>query len=535
MLQIVGPVLVMAAAIAVYKLCTVAYKELTSPIRALPGPKSRSWFFGSIREAFDGPPSASEWVDVYGTTFQFKGPFNFTRLWTIDPKAQSHVLMRNDIYERPMPAREALSRIVGPGVLVTEGEMHRKQRRVMNPAFGPAQIRDLTDIFVQKSIQLRDLWASEANRQGGIGRIDVLSWLSRMTLDVIGLAGFNYTFDALNENATPNELNQAFSTIFHSGTNNRTVMVLRAISPVFRYLRTSRDAVAEQAQIVMGRIGRELLNSSKAAVAQSEKEIGDRSLRSRNLLSLLVRANTAAGIPESHRLQDEDVLAQIPTFLVAGHETTSTATTWALFALAQESEMQTKLREELWSVETDTPTMDELNALPYLDRVVRETLRVHSPVPAIGRVATVDDEIPLSQPVTDVYGNIHHSIRIQKGQNVMIPISAVNLYKPIWGEDAEEFKPDRWLSPPQASSAIPGVWSNQMTFLGGPRACIGYRFSLVEMKALIFVLIRAFTFELAVPANEIIKKASIVQRPLLKSNPEAGNVLPMLIKPYTRV
>ncbi|KDQ25794.1 hypothetical protein PLEOSDRAFT_1046114 [Pleurotus ostreatus PC15] len=499
----------MAVAIVVYKLCTVAYKELTSPIRALPGPKSGSWFFGSIREAFDGPPSASEWVNVYGTTFQFKGPFNFARLWTIDPKAQSHVLMRNDIYERPMPAREALSRIVGPGVLVTEGEMHRKQ--------------------------LRDLWASEANRQGGTGRIDVLSWLSRMTLDVIGLAGFNYTFDALNENATPNELNQAFSTIFHSGTNNRTIMVLRVISPVFRYLRTSRDAVAEQAQVVMGRIGRELLNSSKAAVAQSEKEIGDRSLRSRNLLSLLVRANTAAGIPESHRLQDEDVLAQIPTFLVAGHETTSTATTWALFALAQESVMQTKLREELCSVETDTPTMDELNALPYLDRVVRETLRVHSPVPAIGRVATVDDEIPLSQPVTDVYGNIHHSIRIQKGQNVMIPISALNLYKPIWGEDAEQFKPDRWLSPPQASSAIPGVWSNQMTFLGGPRACIGYRFSLVEMKALLFVLIRSFTFELAVPASEIIKKASIVQRPLLKSNPEAGNVLPMLIKPYTRV
>ncbi|KAF4577163.1 hypothetical protein EYR36_005150 [Pleurotus pulmonarius] len=531
MLQIVGPVLVMAVAIAVYKLCTVAYKELTSPIRSLPGPKSHSWFFGSIREAFDGPPNASEWVNVYGTTFQFKGPFNFARLWTIDPKAQSHVLMRNDIYERPMPARETLSRIVGPGVLVTEGEMHKKQ----NPAFGPAQIRDLTDIFVQKSIQLRDLWASEAKRQGGTGRVDVLSWLSRMTLDVIGLAGFNYTFDALNENATPNELNQAFSTIFHSGSNQRTMMLLRIISPLFRYIRTSRDTVAEQAQVVMGRIGKELLSSSKAAVAQSEKEISDRSLRSRNLLSLLVRANTAPGIPESHRLQDEDVLAQIPTFLVAGHETTSTATTWGLFALAQEAEIQSKLREELWSVDTDTPSMDELNALPYLDRVVRETLRVHSPVPAIGRVATVDDEIPLSQPVTDVNGDVHHSIRIRKGQNVMIPISAVNLYKPIWGEDAEEFKPDRWLSPPQASSAIPGVWSNQMTFIGGPRACIGYRFSLVEMKALLFVLIRAFTFELAVPADEIIKKASIVQRPLLKNNPEAGNMLPMLIKPYTRI
>ncbi|KAF9497650.1 cytochrome P450 [Pleurotus eryngii] len=356
---------------------------------------------------------------------------------------------------------------------------------------------------------------SEANREGGIGRIDVVSWLFRTILDVIGLAGFNYTFDALNKNTTPNELNQAFSTIFHSGSNNRMVMLLRIISPVFCYLRTSRDAVAEQAQVVMGRIGRELLNSSKAAIAQSERGIGDRSLRSRNLLSLLVRANTAAGIPESHRLlQDEDVLAQIPTFLVAGHETTSTATTWALFALVQESEMQTKLREELWS------------AVSFARHSV--CIRLYQQLVIVG------DEIPLSQPVTDVYGNIHHFIGIQKGQNVMIPIRGSEYLQACMGEDAEEFKPDRWLSPPQASNAIPDVWSNQMTFLGGPRACIGYRFSLVETKALLSVLIRAFTLELAVPANEIIKKASIVQQPLLKSNPEAGNVLPTLIKPYTR-
>jgi cytochrome P450 len=88
-----------------------------------------------------------------------------------------------------------------------------------------------------------------------------------------------------------------------------------------------------------------------------------------------------------------------------------------------------------------------------------------------------------------------------------------------------------------------------MTFLGGPRtfhhprlnnnninaytdACIGYRFSLVEMKALLYVLIRSFEFDLAVPVSDIRKKATLVQRPAVRSDPEGGNQLPLLVKPY---
>jgi len=94
------------------------------------------------------------------------------------------------------------------------------------------------------------------------------------------------------------------------------------------------------------------------------------------------------------------------------------------------------------------------------------------------------------------------------------------------------FKPERWLESklPQAVSTIPGVWGNMLTFLGGPRACIGYRFSLIEMKALLFTLVRAFEFELAVPPKEIIKKPMIVQRPLVASEREKGNQMPLRLK-----
>lgn len=74
-------------------------------------------------------------------------------------------------------------------------------------------------------------------------------------------------------------------------------------------------------------------------------------------------------------------------------------------------DVQTKLREELLSVDTDTPSMDELMALPYLDAVVRETLRVHAPVPGGMRIAMKDDILPVEKPYTDANGVVHHSIR----------------------------------------------------------------------------------------------------------------------------
>ena len=179
-------------------------------------------------------------------------------------------------------------------------------------------------------------------------------------------------------------------------------------------------------------------------------------------------------------------------------------------------EIQMKLREELLSVDTETPSMDELMALPYLDAVVRETLRAHPPVPNSTRIATKDDTLPVEGPYVDKNGVVHESIRytsvslvanpmnilslshsVSKGDPILIPIMAINRSRELWGSDGLEFKyvslrlvtylvpnadcrPERWQNILETVSQIPGVWSHLMTFLGGPRACIGYRFSLVE-------------------------------------------------------
>ncbi|KAF9239085.1 cytochrome P450 [Melanogaster broomeanus] len=535
------------AAFGLWKLFRLVYHEVTSPLRHLPGPKGTSWIYGNLRDIFTAENSVlhEQWVKEYGHTLKYKGFFSTNRLFTMDTRAINHVLTHSTDYQKPSQVRYSLSQILGEGVLFVEGAQHRQQAsrdsRIMNPAFGPAQIRGLTSIFFEKAVRLRDVVSSEISKDPAANitgaRIDIMPWLSRMTLDVIGLAGFNYNFDALNANEKPNELNEAFSTMFNVSQRFSMLPFLQAWIPPLRLIPSDRAQKIQVSQRTMARIGNELVTNAKAtarAGATEKGEIEKNSLHGRDLLTLLVKANMATDIPESQKLSDADVLAQVPTFLVAGHETTSTATTWALYAMALAPEVQTKLREELLSVDTETPSMDDLMALPYLDAVVRETLRVHAPVPSTVRVAMKDDVLPLEKPFTDKNGVVHDGIRISEGDPVFIPILAMNRSEELWGPDAHEFNPERWENLPESVSHIPGVWGHMLTFLGGPRACIGYRFSLVEMKAILFILIRAFEFELAVPASEIGKKSTLVQRPVLRDDPTNKPQLPLLVKPYQR-
>ena len=250
-------------------------------------------------------------------------------------------------------------------------------------------------------------------------------------------------------------------------------------------------------------------------------------------------------------IPDHNLATEVATFFVAGQETSSSATTWTLFSLTQEPQYQVKLREELLTLATDTPSMEELNNLPYLDAVVREALRLHSPAPITIRVAKENDVIPLEKPFADVDGKMQNEIKIKKGESVIIPIKIVNRSEKIWGKDAAQFRyasryslcafitqrhkyhrPERWESLPDAARKIPGIWGNQLTFLGGSHSCIGYKFALVEIKALLFALIRAFEFELAVPLDDIKIKRTGVGRPILASDPSYGPQLPMKVKSY---
>jgi cytochrome P450 len=184
------------------------------------------------------------------------------------------------------------------------------------------------------------------------------------------------------------------------------------------------------------------------------------------LLSLLVRANLSE--KPSQRLSDDAVLArestsdpyslntalsnptEIPIFLIAGHETTANSLAFTLFELARRPDLQNQLRDEArqfalpsgtaGNEPLDSETLDALDQLPLLDAVVRESLRVHSPIETVGRVAVQDTVIPLAQPFVDIHGVTQDSVRINKGDLLTVPILSVNRSKELWGPDAELWK-----------------------------------------------------------------------------------------------
>ncbi|CDO72747.1 hypothetical protein BN946_scf184990.g30 [Trametes cinnabarina] len=465
-------------------------------------------------------------------------------LWTADPQVIRHVLCSYN-YVKPWEVSISAARVVGDSVLVAEGEKHRGQRSILNPAFGAIQIKELAHIFVQKSLELRDVWVEEIASQGGTARLNVLDGLKKTTLDVIGLAGFDYPLEALNSKGKPNELNEAFTRIFTKTPPLSLHRILVSIFPFLDLFPDERNRRVQEANVVMRRIGLKLIQDKKAAIL---RELGNKGgnidkkdLPGRDLLTLLIKANMAKDLPENQRLSDEEVLAQIPTWVHESFTWTSVfelthhaCRPWCLFALTQNPAVQQKLREELLAVPTESPTMDELAALSYLDWVVRETLRVHAPVTWTMRSAGIEDVIPVSEPYVDRYGKTQHEIRIAPGNRIITSFLAVHHSKAIWGEDALEFKPERWESPPEKISEIPSVWSHMLTFSAGPHGCIGYRLSLAELRALIFTLVRAFEFELAGSPDDVIGVGMFTQRPGLQSEIAKGAQLPLIVRPYVR-
>ncbi|KAG9003813.1 hypothetical protein FRB93_010829 [Tulasnella sp. JGI-2019a] len=525
----------------------VCYKALTrlivqpyySVLRDLPGPEVDSYIWGHMKKIFNTPAGVAyeEWVAQYGPTFQYRGIGLSRRFFTLDPKAIAHIVNHPYDYPKPTQYREFLEQYMGKGVLVAEGADHRRQRKIMNPCFGTAQIRGLMPIFYTKAFELRDIWLNQMSEHSGETEVDALEGLSRATLDVIGLAGFNYDFNALVEGET-NELANAFHGLVVPTTSFQVLAFLQYKFPLLKLIPTERGRAEKKNLEVMNRVGRQLVQKKKAALLQETIDGGEvvsKDVVGRDLLSVLARANMASDIKDSEKMMDEEMMGQITTMLLAGHETTSTSAVWLLYDLAkpQNKAIQDKLRAELWTLSSEQPSMEELNVLPYLDAVIKENLRLSAAVPALIREAARDDVIPLSVPIVDRKGIAKHQVRVNKGDSVYVSIIAINRDKGIWGDDAHEFNPERWFKPEThpSSSNIPSVYSDIMTFIGGPRHCIGYRFALMEMKAIVFALVRNMAYSLPNPAPKLGMRSAMVSRPtVILADGTKKNCMPLIVK-----
>jgi cytochrome P450 len=185
---------------------------------------------------------------------------------------------------------------------------------------------------------------------------------------------------------------------------------------------------------------------------------------------------------KSGAFTDQELVDQLMTFLAAGHETTATALTWVIYLLCKHPRTQSKVREEIKTAIPDKTcaaeqiTSSTIDSLHYLQAVCNEALRLYPPVALTVRVAVKD---------TTVAGE-----HLPKGTAIMLPPWAVNATREIWGPDAAEFVPERWLNPSKSGGSSSNF--SFLTFLHGPRSCIGEKFARAELACLVAAWVGAF-------------------------------------------
>ncbi|TFK40912.1 cytochrome P450 [Crucibulum laeve] len=533
---------------------------LSDPLQHLPGPDGSRLqsHFNQVMNPELTPEMNENWSKKYGKSFRFHGFGKHDyRLMSFDFRVITHVLNSPALYERPWQTRDFLATLFGRGIFSTEGAERKLQRKLLGPAFATQSIKAMSPVFIQKAEELCDLWRrciSEASSEttgttstSASQNIDVSHWLSRASFDVIGLAGFDYNFHALKgESERAYKAYRNVLRVAEKGLSFRGIVEL--YFPILRKLLPNNDVRSTNRSLrVIKDIGRTLVENKTAKIRIEEDKSEE--LEEKDILSLLIKSNISMDCAK--QLPDSDLLDQSSTLMLAGSDTVSLAVAWCLFQLSQHPSVQTRLREEIHTIahlhstcttsaEASCPEVSEalpkqlasasfeaIESLPYLDAVVRETLRLSPPVHGTIRVATANDQIPISHPVTLRDGTILEagsSISIRKGSYIHIPIEGINYSKEIWGDDALSFKPDRWSNPP---TKVPGL-GNTMTFGFGSHACLGYKFSVFEIKVFLCTILPRFTFAPMENTN-ISKFSSIVTRPYVVERREQGSQLPLKV------
>ncbi|KAG2366489.1 cytochrome P450 [Suillus spraguei] len=481
----------------------------------LRGPPRTSFIYGvshDLASSQDSGGMYERWATEYGVVYMIPSVFGQSRIVLCDPRAIAHFYARETWTYLQTPLTAALREtIVGRGLLWSEGEAHKRQRKALTPAFSNAAIRKLTSVFYDSAYKAKGAWDTiiESSKDGDTV-IEVQNWMNHISLDTVGIAGFSHDFGSLDgKHASVTEVFDTFGANQQASTMNNVFFLVASAFPIITKIPNKRINLTKKLSATMGKISNDLLIRSRR---EKDANISERD-EEKSVIGLLIKSESQDA--ELH-MSAEEVMAQMKVLLVAGYETTSISLTWALIELSRHPDVQTRLREELLAFGTD-PTYDQLKVnLPYLDAVVHEILRLHPPLGEFTRLAAADDVIPLSEPVHTESGEKTDSISIAKGTLITISVAAINRSLAIWGPDAKEYKPDRWLTEDGITGKAKEVQGHRhlLTFVDGPRTCIGKDFAIAEFKVVLSVLVKNFVFEMRDgPDTEVEIASGLLPRP----------------------
>jgi cytochrome P450 len=400
------------------------------------------------------------------------GPIVTIRLGTLttrllsDPVDIERVMVSsNRSFVKDAFARD-LNVIIGDGLLISDGDFWRRQRRLVQPAFHRERLAgyaaEMSSCTERMVARLRD------------GEVrDVHADMMRLTLDIVARTLFGAEIgDRAGDVAGALEI---IMDHFMSAVGLLLPFVDELPLPRNRRF---RDAIRTLDQIVYGIIERRR--------AAPDEDRGD-------LLAMLLAARDEDG----SRMTDKQVRDEAMTLFLAGHETTANALAWTLLLLSQHPEVDARLASEVASaLGGRTPTLSDLPQLAYVEHVVTETLRLYPPAWALGREVREPIEI--------------RGIPFPVGEQVWLSPWVMH-HDPRFFDDAEAFMPERWAD--GLAKRLPKF--AYFPFGGGPRLCIGNAFAMMEATLVLTTLVQRFRFE-------VDARVRVVQNPSITLRPKDG-------------
>ncbi|KAI6012677.1 cytochrome P450 [Pisolithus orientalis] len=500
---------------------------------SLRGPPGTHPIFGASKDLFESPDTGEifeTWAEEYGVAYEVPTSFGGKKIMLCDPRALAHYYARETWTYFPCMFRLQLDIQFGRGILWSHGEDHKRQRKSLSPAFSHAALRKLSHIFYNCAHKTKAGWDALIDMSGGESAIiEIQDWMNHISLDTIGMAGFSHDFGSLDgKPATIQKVFSAFDASAKQSFLDIAVVLFAEVFPVFSYIPVSCVQSLTDMQETLSGVAKNLLERME----REQKEGVIDGKEDKSIIGVLIKATEAEG---GRHVTPEEVLSSMKELLLAGYITTSNSLTWALVELARNPDIQSKLRDELLAFGSE-PTYDQLQSsqtLPYLDAVVHESLRIHPPLTDFVRVAAEDDVIPLSEPVITKSGQAVNSISVARGTRIGLPLAYTNRSTAIWGPDAKVFRPERWLERdgiPKKAQDVQG-YRHLLTFADGPRNCLGKGFAVSEIKAVLSVLVKSFTFEMRDgPDTQIELCRGILPRPRIVG--EEGTAMPLRVTRY---
>ncbi|KAI8007634.1 Cytochrome P450 704C1 [Camellia lanceoleosa] len=400
-----------------------------------------------------------------------------SQIHTCDPANVEYILKTNFAnYGKGWYHQSVLTDLLGDGIFTVDGDKWRLQRKLSSNVFSTKMLREFsTDVFRSNASKLAQIVSEAATSNQPI---EVQDLFMKSSLDSVFKVILGVDLDSV---LGTNEEGTRFATAFDEASVTTLYRYFDISWKIKRFLNIGSEAKLSDNVKLIDRFVYKLIKTKTEQVSRPQD---DSTMKNSDILSRFLELN------ESDPKYLKDIIL---SFIIAGKDTTASTLSWFLYMMCKYPVVQSKIAREVWEatklgVESSFGELvasvneEALDKMQYLHAVLTETLRLYPAIPVEGRLCFSDDTLP-------------DGFYVRKGDLVSFQPYAMGRLKWIWGDDADDFRPERWLDEK-------GVFQQESpfkftAFLAGPRICLGREFAYRQMKIFLAVLIGSYEFKLS--------------------------------------